>query len=344
MVNFFSPSHLIDSVWKGQVSLTPLVPVSESAIDSTLSSESASSSATPPSSIAFDHPFAIVLNGEATIDDLMHLSASKLPEMVHAPSFSPFCPRCSHVSSCCQSYYLLFSFCYCRCFVHFTCSLPVCFPFDFDFDDSILSFALQIEEPIRNPIPSSTDLECLALCRNRSRRPFPSGYSVLTPLPFSCGSLDEKVASISEQSHSPVALIQTSEHVEAEEGTEVEDQPSPVVLEDESLDQRKSQALYLTDQQTRWILPAHSSTKLFLRFSASEPGQYDHILSFAVVGRDADELSIMCSGHCAYPEISRDPRTVFYQKVCCLLSIVVSNLLLPRCVFVFRCSTELVFA
>eukprot|EP01028_Stygiella_incarcerata_P012050 TRINITY_DN7246_c0_g1_i2.p1 TRINITY_DN7246_c0_g1~~TRINITY_DN7246_c0_g1_i2.p1 ORF type:complete len:3099 (+),score=817.41 TRINITY_DN7246_c0_g1_i2:4292-13588(+) len=63
---------------------------------------------------------------------------------------------------------------------------------------------------------------------------------------------------------------------------------------------------------TRILVRANSSEELFLRFFADHTGEYSDNLKFVATGTVVEKV-LSCSGYCAFPSISDEPRSVFYR-------------------------------
>ena len=59
----------------------------------------------------------------------------------------------------------------------------------------------------------------------------------------------------------------------------------------------------------RWVVPPHGSVTLRLRFASDTLGQFDQTLQLEVVGTRR-RYQVHCRGTCAFPAISREPRSV----------------------------------
>lgn len=68
-------------------------------------------------------------------------------------------------------------------------------------------------------------------------------------------------------------------------------------------------------EKTRWVIPPNGSVELLVRFRSEEVGRFDAVLGFEVLGAGAGSAaSVACRAVCARPQISSDPRNVFYRK------------------------------
>ena len=58
----------------------------------------------------------------------------------------------------------------------------------------------------------------------------------------------------------------------------------------------------------RWIIPANGEVTLRLKFVSDELGQFDQTLNFEIMGTRR-RYQLYCRGTCAFPNISREPRS-----------------------------------
>jgi hypothetical protein len=70
-----------------------------------------------------------------------------------------------------------------------------------------------------------------------------------------------------------------------------------------------------TVERTRWVIPPNGEVELLVRFSSTEVGRFETLLGFEVLGAGQSSVSsVVCRAVCARPQISADPRNVFYRK------------------------------
>ncbi|KAG2469946.1 HYDIN protein, partial [Polypterus senegalus] len=63
----------------------------------------------------------------------------------------------------------------------------------------------------------------------------------------------------------------------------------------------------------RWIVPANGEVCLKIHFTSNSVGQFDQTLNFELLGTKR-RYQLYCRGICAYPAISKDPKTVFPSR------------------------------
>jgi len=65
--------------------------------------------------------------------------------------------------------------------------------------------------------------------------------------------------------------------------------------------------------KTRWTIPAKSSIALEVDFISPMQGRFDVSLGFMIVG-GTKEYPLICTGICAVPQISNEPRSIFMRR------------------------------
>jgi hypothetical protein len=65
---------------------------------------------------------------------------------------------------------------------------------------------------------------------------------------------------------------------------------------------------------TRWIVPAHGSVELKVRFACEKEGSYETAMEFEVVGT-GQKFHLLCRCICEYPKINIDTRNLFMRRL-----------------------------